>query len=539
MSSKNIGAFDEFESVELFNDRIYVLTLSKVFTYSKDSKSLAEIKITDMFRMSGDRIQKLIIDPAHPNMMFILDRYQLFFSSDSGESFKPLDIVSDSSIYAEIQDFVVCKNGVIVALAKGKVAQIQNCTGLFISENEGKTWKVMQKDVRFSEALLCDPNHSGNLFTYGTGLYALYDLGASYKYLGVPMPTAISFDKNNAEHIYVGTSCGILLESVHGNGSLKLVGNDDYPVTSIAISNNETYVAKNGIYFSKDLQNWEKLTSVGDYVATGKNTQNILIGVKDGGILVFNTKSKELTKLSEENVNSIAFDDVNQVAYLGTEHGIYKYDFLRKTLEHSGISDGIAIVAVDKSNPNIIYAALGTFKDGHAILRSVNGGKTRGFCDENILDIKDANDKLNLSGLEQPVSLFAEGNNIYVSIYPSFPGQQDMFINYNRLKGGLFVSNDFGKTWQYVNTMLNDKTLPLVHINSVFRFRDRTFIIVDNPPSFMCSHIEYSTDLKEWEPLKADLQSPYITSLFLDEEQVILYIGTLGGIYTVHIVGVD
>lgn len=536
LGSQEWGGFYNF--VESYGNKIYVGANSKLLVSDNGGLSFYQVKITDMFRTVPEQIEKVRIDKANPNRTFVLDNQNLFLSSDDGKSFELIKVASKNVAYNKVLDFELLKNGVIVVVAESSNTQFNSNFDLLISKDNGKTWNLMQRHVPFSK-LVDDPNYNEKLYAFGSGLFALFDYGLSYQYLGVATPTAIAFDKDNPMHFYVGTSCGILLETINGSGPLKIIDRDGSPVTSIVVSNGVIYVAKSGIYASLDEGlHWDKLSESGDFLAVGNTSpKQILRGERDGGIFAYDEVSKKWTKLSDEKVYSMVSDNEELCAYVGTEHGIYKYSFGKSTFEHLAFSEPITVVAVDNFSPNVVYATLGTFKSGHAIYRSVDGGKTWNFCDENILDIKDKNDLLNLAGLEWPLTVFSDDRNIYVSVYPSFPGQQNTLIGYNRLKGGLFVSNDFGKTWHYVNSILKDKSNPLVYVSSVLKFDHKILIALRDPYRGNCSTLEYSSDLMEWKQIEVLKSSEHITSLYYDKSTGKLYIGTFGGVYAVRVEG--
>jgi hypothetical protein len=451
-------------------------------------------------------------------------------STNDGGSFNLLNVRTKSMAYDDVSDIAALK-GVILIIAHRANPPFNAYNDLLHSEDYGKTWKVVQEDVPFSK-LIEDPYNDRNLFAFGNGLFQLYDYGTSYQYLGVSNPSAVAFDCDNTNHIYVGTSCGKLFESKPGSGNLIIIDRDAYPVTSIDMSNGVVYVAKKGVYKSKDQLHFEKIANVGDFIAAGNAPHNsILIGSMDGGIFAYDEASAKLTKLSDEKAFSIAEDSKKLNAYIGTEHGIYRYSFEKGKLEHIAFEDEFPVVAVDSANSDVIYAAAGIFKNGHAIYRSKDTGKSWSLCDDNILNIKDKNDLEDLSGLDWPIAIFANGKDIYVSIFPSFPGQQNMYIGYGRLKGGLFVSKDYGKTWHYIDTLLENKKDPYIYVNNVLEYKGKLFVAVGKEFVDFCNKLKYSEDLKTWKDLVTGLPSQYISSTYIDRNRGVLYIGTFGGIY--------
>jgi hypothetical protein len=530
-----LGNFEEYEPITISQNRLYVNAGWKVFESEDKGAHFKEISINiDLFRMTGYSINKVRADPNNPNVIFTITNRGLLLSTNDGESFNLLNVRTKSMEYGDVSDIAVFK-GVVLAIAYRANPPFNAFHDLLLSKDYGKTWKVVQEDVPFL-SLIEDPYNDTNLFALGYGLFQIYDYGSSYQYLGVSNPSAVAFDWNNRNHIYAGTSCGKLFESKPGKGNLIIIDRDAYPVTSIDVSNGSVYVAKKGVYKSEDQLHFEKLTNVGDFIATGNAAHNsILIGSMDGGIFTYDEASLKLTKLSNEKVFSIAEDSKKLNAYIGTEHGVYRYSFEKGILEHIAFEDEFPVVAVDSANPDVIYAASGIFKNGHAIYRSKDTGKSWSLCDDNILDIKDKNDLLNLSGLDWPIAIFANGKDIYVSIFPQFPGQQGMYIGYGRLKGGLFVSKDYGKTWQYIDTLLENKNDPYIYVDNILEYKGKLFVAVGKEYGDACNKLKYSEDLKTWKNLLGDLPSQYISSTYIDRDKGVLYIGTSGGIYKMDI----
>ena len=516
-------------------DIVYISNGYEILKSEDGGKHFNMLKLPDVF-YGVNRIC-FNVNPYSRNEIYVSSGTILYKSSDEGKTWKEVSSISKFSDYGEICHLVFDGKDAIIVLAENFFPKDQ--TAILKSKDRGKTWKVINKNLGIRGTIYKNPYKKDAFFIAGDGLYALKDNGSTYQYLGVYSPTCINFDKLNPGRVFVGTSYGKLLMSKKGVENVKIIDKDAMPVTSIAVSKKYVYVAKNGIYRSKNLEHWEKLSSSGYFILVSQDDKLIIRGDNYGssGIFIYRSTPKKWEKLSDEKVYSMAKDPTFSNVYIGTDNGIYRYSPSKNTLNHIAFNKPIVILFVDSTNPNIIYAALNDFRSGHAIYRSTDKGKTWQFCDKNILNVEEKGLNANnaLIDLEQPQSIFARGNNIYVSILPSFPGQQNMYLGYSLLKGGLFVSKDFGKTWGYVKSLLLDKKYPCIDINNVWECNGKVFVSIEKYQ--FASDIAYSSDLENWQYLKVDPASPDICSVYYDKPICTLYVGTTGGIYLIKIQG--
>jgi photosystem II stability/assembly factor-like uncharacterized protein len=526
----------EIESVKFGTaDTVYISNGRMILKSTDRGKHFYSLKLPGVFYAVNAFYFN--INPYNRDEIYIATGTILYKSQDGGKIWKEINSISQFSDYGGIKQIIFVrendKENTIFVFAGNSYPKGQNA--LLKSEDDGKKWKVVNKNIDIEGVIYKNPYKNNAFFILGNGLYAMKGDGTTYKYLGVYGSTCIAFDKIDPNRIFVGTSFGKLLVSKKGAGNIKIIDGNISAVTSIALSKNYVYVAKNGIYRSRDLTHWAKLSDKGNVVLVSHDDKLIIRGDNYGssGIFVYESALKKWEKISSEKVYSMATDSTFSNIYIGTDNGIYRYLPDKNTLSHIAFEQSVVVLFVDASHSDVIYTALGNFSTGHAIYRSTDNGKTWQPCDENILGVKDK--ASNLIDLEQSRSIFAKGNDIYVSAFPSFYGQQNVYIGYNLLKGGLFVSKNFGKAWAYVKSLLPDEKFPVININNVWEYDGKVFVSTESYQSG--SKIAYSSDLENWQYLKLDPASPIVRSVYCDELSGILYVGTAGGIYSIKIEG--
>jgi len=301
---------------------------------------------------------------------------------------------------------------VIYAVVKGQ--------GIYRSTDGGHRWEAAEGTFKTVESLAIDPTDPSILYaSIWDGIIKSTDSGTTWELIArgkdvLPESAhVLAVVPGNSQIIYAGTEGGVYMSA---NGGQKWEarngGMADTPIYALEIGSrdgNLLYAAGKGAEVWKSIDGgsspWEKLPS--DHFK----------------------KAIYTLALHPTNSQWIYAGTNDSTALLSTDGG-HNWLLRNGGLKHPGIELKISDLAIDRRNPNVIYAATG-FKsnnDGHGIYKSTDGG----------LNWKPINNGL-------PVDDMPLGG-YYVQAIAIDPTNSQ--IIYAAGFGGLYKSTDGGQFWK-------------------------------------------------------------------------------------------
>lgn len=272
-----------------------------------------------------------------------------------------------------------------------------------------------------------------------------------------------------------------------GKGRGNFVGSDDERVSAILVCNGKTYaVTDSNLYALKNSGSGESvIESARGNMPRGKFFLPFIItfpekncltvyGVCDGNSFSIISREGGKTKKTDFGkgfVTDVVKGPLPFSVLISTSEGIYLYSAESGKLKKIGF-DGKAVNCL-YADRNTIYAGLHDFSSGSAIYRSVDYGKTWVPVDSGMLGIKDREMEKDIRENARPAAIYADGEDIYVSVDFYFSGQQDILIGEGKLKAGLYASKDGGKKWEYVWPLVENKKFPVVFINKIWKYKGK------------------------------------------------------------------
>jgi len=146
-------------------------------------------------------------------------------------------------------------------------------------------------------------------------------------------------------------------------------------------------------------------------------------------------QSLDWTKQQQRGVLSLVIDPIQpDIVFAGTTEGIYRSRNAGETWSRVHSVVMAVDIEIDPQNPRIVYAACGNLAtEGHGIYRSKNHGDTWTKLSTGLPQLWTGKSKLD--------------------IYPSSPNTVYADIANQRERIGLFMSEDFGATWELLSTL--------------------------------------------------------------------------------------
>jgi len=344
---------------------------------------------------------------------------------------------------------------------------------------------------------------------------------------------SLTYDPQNPDHIFLGTSTGTLFVSTDGGHNWSrfahLGNGDDYVIDHIATdpqNPNKMYAAAwsvenqqtGDLFWSKDGgSNWEITPDM-----HGKSIRAMAISASDSKVLVAGAldgvfrstnggKSwNKISSASQEvhNIESVAVDPKNpDVVYAGTWHLAWKTDNGGASWHHinKGMIDDSDVfsIIVDSSNSSVVFASACS-----GIYKSDNAGE-----------------------------LFHKIQGIPFSARRTRVLKQDPMhpeIVYAGTTEGLWKTTDAGKTWKRVSNpevVVNDVLVDPRNSQRVLLATDRGGVLAsdDGAQSFMASNHGYT--------------HRYVTAIVADKQDPdTMYVGVvndreMGGVFSSHDAG--
>jgi photosystem II stability/assembly factor-like uncharacterized protein len=324
--------------------------------------------------------------------------------------------------------------------------------------------------------------------------------------------TAIDGVAEDGKTIYVGTAGGGVWKSTNAGASFKSVF-DKYcqSIGAIAIDQKNPKV----IYVGTGESNMRNTVSIGNglYKSTDGGDNWVKIGLD-----------------STEHISRIVIDPKNpNIIYVavpgplwsdGSHRGLYKSTDAGKTwnkILYINERSGCADVAVDPSNPDIVYASTWQFRrlpytfnsggNGSGMYKSTDGGKTW---------------KELMNGLPQKPF-----GRIAFALAPSAPNNLLAIVESGET--GLFISSDGGETWKQQSATANIVARPFYFSTIAVDPKDARRVY---RPAFIFSYSDdggysFADATNEGGWLHSDMHALWINPNNTNQ----LYVGTDGGVY--------
>ena len=501
-----------------------------------------KMKLPVLLDRTGD--YKVYVNPFKRNEIYLYGGIADYVSEDSGNTWKGLNIPHENPFSDYPRLISLCAGSanslLIIINTSSKGGTERNKSAVF--SFDGKNWKIVAENLPFGGEIYANPFDKNELFLCSRSLFVIKN-GTLTPHGLLDFPACVAAVGKG--DIIAANYYGKLFVMKEGKGRGNFVGSDDERVSAISVCNGKTYaVTDSGIYALKNSGSGESvIESVRGNMPVGKSFLPFIItfpekncltvyGVCDGNSFSIISREGGKTKktdFGEEFIADVIKGPLPFSVLISTSEGIYLYSAESGKLKKIGF-DG-KVVNCLYTDKNTIYAGLHDFSSGSAIYRSVDYGKTWVPVDSGMLGIKDRELEKDIRENAMPAAIYADGEDIYVSVDFYFFGQQDILIGEGKLKAGLYASKDGGKNWEYVWPLVENKKFPVVFIDKIWKYKGKVFVLEQT----QCggNKILYSSDLKNWKTFNAvDPAYPRVTSLYPKEPSGILYIGTFGKVYS-------
>jgi photosystem II stability/assembly factor-like uncharacterized protein len=324
--------------------------------------------------------------------------------------------------------------------------------------------------------------------------------------------TAIDGVAGDGKTIYVGTAGGGIWKTTNGGASFKPIF-DKYcmSVGAIAIDQKNSKI----IYAGAGESNMRNTVSIGDgmYKSTDGGENWVKIGLDS-------TEHISKIAIDPKNSNTIYVASPGPLWSDGKQRGLFKSTDAGQTWKkilYINEKAGCADIAIDPSNPDIIYASTWEFRrlpysfnsggNGSGMYKSMNGGKTW---------------KELTNGL--PKKPFGR---IAFTLAPSAPNNLVAIVESNET--GLFISSDGGETWKQQSATANIVARPFYFSTIAIDPNDPKRVY---RPAFTFSYsndggYSFADANNDGGWLHSDMHAFWINPNNTNQ----LYVGTDGGVY--------
>lgn len=481
-------------------------------------------------------VLSLAIDPRRPNILYAgiyKGRHALYRSNDGGDTWKPIaEGIGQQDVFAVVVH--PQKSSVIYAATGG--------AGVFKSENGGASWRPVNRglinlDVR---ALVLDPGNPEILYAGGAlGIYKTLDGGRQWFRVNHGLTNQIvvklAVDPQRPERIYAGTLgmkadkqrgsfIGGIFRSTDGGkqwqwASRGILSADVRAVCFDAFNPEMIYagVFDYGVFMSTDGgRTWNANEERRNLGLTDPQILDLSVDPQNPGTLVAATLNGGIFKSRDYGVHWRQVWDKGRVQMLvrpkQRPERIYAASFPAGVLrsEDGGESwqpvgldiPGIFALAVDPTNPDVLYAGINAPPPEGGLYKSTDGGHNWQRIDRDL-----------------PNTMFRA-----IAVHPKRPNT--VYVGTLEQKkpaapGVLYRSLDGGETWERVTEQ---------------EFETYVLLIDPNRPNILYSGklvkgVFRSTDAGvTWEDVNQGLDNTNVLAMALHpKHSERLYVGTVGG----------
>ncbi len=522
---------------------LYVKSDYWLYRSDDGGKSFHRVKLPGFLDWTGD--YKVYVNPFKRSEVYVYSENTLYASEDSGNTWKGLNIPhgKNFSEYPEILSLCNGSANSLFILAGNGTEKKKFAVFSF----SGKNRKVIAHNLPFVGKIYANPFDNNELFVYLNGLFVIKNgaLLTPHSLLEYPVSVA-AIGKGR---IIAANYLGKLFVLKKGKGTVDFVGKDNIGVSSVSVCNGKIYAVKNnGIYILKNLaSSGTAIESIPENMRNEKSLLPFLITFpeekclsvfaeydNDNCFIISNENGKtKKTDLGNKFITDMVKGPLPFSVLISASDGVYLYSAKSGKLKKIGF-DGkeVRLLYVDK---NTIYAAMQNFSGTHTLFKSVDYGKTWEPVDSGILKVE--SDRKDILWGVIPAAIYADGNDIYIANHSEFLGQRNSSVKKGKLKIGLYVSKDGGKSWEYVWSLVKNKDFSVVYIYGVWKYKGNVFVWEET----QCEgdKILYSSDLENWKTLKGvpDPAYPFVSCLCPDASSGVLYVGISGGMYSVPLPG--
>ena len=147
---------------------------------------------------AGRRVDKVVIDPLDPAVLYVIDQDQLWKSSDRGLAWELL--LSDGGLI-----------GIAIGRSSPRTILVSEGESVFGSTDGGKIWSVLATQRLFPAALAVDPENPLTLYIgSGSGVERSLDGGRTWRPFNLGLYARglnqLLFDPGDFHRLYAGTS---------------------------------------------------------------------------------------------------------------------------------------------------------------------------------------------------------------------------------------------------------------------------------------------------------------------------------------------
>ena len=408
-----------------------------------------------LFRDEKTGAVDLTLDPNNPNVMFasLWEVYRtphslssggpgsgLFVSTDAGETWN--EITTNSGL----PKGVIGKSGIAISGADANrvyaIIEAQDLPdthgGVFVSDDAGKTWKLVNDDRRLRQRafyytrIYADPKEKETVYILNTGLYRSTDGGKTIRPIRVP-------HGDNHDLWIAANDPRRMINSNDGGANVSTNGGETWTEQDFATAQFYHVITTNHVPYHVCGAQQDNSTACVSSTSTGSSTALYEVGGGESGYIAVDPKDTDvfyagsygglLTRLNRRTgerraVNPWPDNPMGYASGAMTERFQWTYP-----------------IVASPHDPNVLYAT------SQHVWRSANDGQTW----EKISPDLTRHDPSTLGESGGPITLDQTGVETYATVFTLAPSPIEKDTLWAGSDDGLVhVTRDGGKSWQNI-----------------------------------------------------------------------------------------